>query len=279
MPEIPFIMGGHEHNSMLVKEGNALVAKADANAKTIYIHTLTYDTKTNELDINSELFPIDEKTASLPKVETIVTKWTGILDLKIKEVIYKTQHPLDGTDSANRGIQTDLGDIITESMVWAYNNKVDAALVNGGSIRVDDMLSTQLTSIDILRVLPFGGGILKVTLKGRLLKEVLDYGKSKRGTGAYLQRFNVSEDKKGKWTVGGENIVSDKVYTIAFSDFLLKGYDIPFLTPENKDVLTIYSPEKNEKGYDIRKAIIFNLVKTLILNTFTICSKIYLSYY
>jgi len=243
LPQIPLIMGGHEHNAMSVPVGNSKVTKADANAKTIYIHTLSFNMKTKELKIDSELFFIDDKIASQPKVEAIVNKWVSILDLKIKEVIddpneiiYTAPTLLDGTDSASRSIQTNLGDLITEAMSWSFNNEVDAALVNGGSIRVDDMLSASVTSMDVFRVLPFGGGILKVDLKGSLLKEVLDYGKQKRGTGAYLQRFNVTEDKKGEWLVGGKLIVPTNVYKIAFSDFLMKGYDMPFLTPENKDV-------------------------------------------
>jgi 2',3'-cyclic-nucleotide 2'-phosphodiesterase (5'-nucleotidase family) len=144
-------------------------------------------------------------------------------------------------------------------MAWSFDNEVDASLVNGGSIRIDDMLSPSVTSMDILRVLPFGGGIIKVELKGSLLKEVLDFGKSKRGTGAYLQRNNISEDNRGNWTIGAKSIIPNKVYTIAISDFLLKGYDIPFLTPENKDVLDVYRPREDEKSYDIRKAIILYL--------------------
>jgi len=259
-------MGGHEHYAMLVDVGASKVAKADANAKTIYIHTIAYNTKTKAIAINSELFFIDAKIAAQPKVEAIVNKWVSILDLKIKEVIddpneviYTAVAPLDGTDSASRSIQTNLGDIITEAMSWAYNNEVDAALVNGGSIRLDDMLPTNVTSMDVFRVLPFGGGILKVDLKGNLLKEVLDYGKLKRGTGAYLQRFNITENDQGEWIVGGKTINPDKVYKIAFSDFLLKGYDIPFLTPENQEVLKVYKPSEEEPSYDIRKAIILYL--------------------
>ncbi|MCF6306800.1 MAG: bifunctional metallophosphatase/5'-nucleotidase [Flavobacteriaceae bacterium] len=266
IPEIPFVMGGHEHNFMLVTEGNSVIAKADANAKTLYIHTFTYNVKTKELTRDSELFYLDEKIAFDPKVEVIVDKWVEIQDSKITQVIddpyeliYKSEQPLDGTDSANRSIQTDLGDIITEAMAWAYDNKVDAAIVNGGSIRIDDMLPKEVESIDIFRVLPFGGSVLKVDINGKLLKQVLDFGKSKRGNGAYLQRYNITEGPKGEWLIGGKKIRDLKKYTVAFSDFLLKGYDIPFLKPDNKGIKKVYTPTEEEHAYDIRKAIIMYL--------------------
>lgn len=263
MPELKLIMGGHEHNNMLVPTNNGVVAKADANAKTVYVHTLVYDTTTKQLSLDSQLVPIDDKTPSSPLVKSIVDKWNVILEEKIKEVIedpyeviYEAKIPLDGTDSASRGVQTNLGEIITHAMALSFNTEVDGAIVNGGSIRIDDQLSGDVTSMDIFRVLPFGGHVLKVKLSGALLKEVLDYGKSKGGTGAYLQRYNITENNTYGWNVGPMEIDTEKVYTIAISDFLLKGFDIPFLTKDNVGVLEVYEPTEDEAAADIRKAVI-----------------------
>ncbi|WP_339611267.1 5'-nucleotidase C-terminal domain-containing protein, partial [uncultured Planktosalinus sp.] len=261
--EISLIMGGHEHHSMLLDAGKAKIAKADANAKTIYVHTLTFFKNQKRLVIDSELIPVDEKVPSQPFVEEIVEEWNVILENEIKKVvddpyqqIYIAKVPLDGTDSASRGIQTNMGAIIAESMAASYNYEVDGALVNGGSIRIDDMLENEVTAVDIFRVLPFGGSVLKVKLEGSLLKEVLDYGKSARGTGAYLQRFNFMQNETGDWLVGGKEIEPQKSYTVAFSDFLLKGLDIPFLTPAHEKVTEVYTPEESEKAADIRKVVI-----------------------
>jgi len=266
-PDIPLIMGGHEHNNMLVPQGGTIIAKADANAKTVYIHTLTYNSNTSTVVIDSKLLPIDEKTPSNPEVAIIVDRWNKVLENKIQEVIedpneiiFYADPPLDGTDSASRGIQTNLGGIITQAMSFSFNNEVDASIVNGGSIRLDDMLSGDVTSIDIFRVLPFGGSVVKVDITGELLIEVLNYGKAHGGTGAYLQRHNIDESKSGGWLINEEPIAGGKrYYTVAFSDFLLKGYDIPFLTPENRGVLKVYFPTETEMAYDIRKAVILYL--------------------
>tara|TARA_R110002124_G_scaffold287089_1_gene470363 strand:+ start:143018 stop:144553 length:1536 start_codon:yes stop_codon:yes gene_type:complete len=266
LPELQFIMGGHEHNNMLVPTKGATIAKADANAKTVYIHTLTFNKKTGSLKIDSHLMPIDDTTPSNNVVAAIVEKWNSILNLKIKEVIsepneiiYSSKIPLDGTDSANRGIQTNLGDILTAAMADSFNDPVDAAIVNGGSIRIDDMLPNKVTSLDIFRVLPFGGEVIKVDIKGGLLKETLDFGKSKRGTGAYLQRHNIEESASGEWLINTLPIDENKTYTIAMSDFLMKGFDIPFLKEDNEGVLKVYKPMKQEPASDIRKAVILYL--------------------
>jgi len=264
LPEVPLIMGGHEHVNMSVPVGNAKITKADANAKTVYVHRVSFNTKTNETIINSELVPITKEIGLDTAIDKIVQKWNVLLDVKIKEilpnpdaVIFTAKEPLDGRDTPIRSKQTNLGLLIAKSMAYSFNNEVDCALVNGGSIRIDDQLQGDITGIDIFRVLPFGGEVLKVELKGSLLKKVLNYGRLKAGKGAYLQRYNVNYDKTIKlWKVNTKEIVDSKIYKVAFSDYLLKGYDIPFLTPKNKEVIKVYKNDKTAIAHDIRKAII-----------------------
>lgn len=266
-PNVPLIMGGHEHVNMSIPVGNAKITKADANAKTVYVHRVSYNTKTKQTTINSELVPITNKVESDKKVEQIVQRWNVLLDNKLKEilpnpgeVIYVANEPLDGRDAPIRSVQTNLGELITKAMAYSFNNEVDCALVNGGSIRIDDELSGDITGVDIFRVLPFGGEILKVELKGRLLIKVLNYGRLKAGKGPYLQRYNVDYDKSAKiWAIKNDEIIDSKIYTVAFSDYLLKGIDIPVLNSENKDIIRIYKNSDDSKAKDIRKAIILYL--------------------
>ncbi|WP_263649846.1 bifunctional metallophosphatase/5'-nucleotidase [Rasiella rasia] len=267
LPELQFIMGGHEHDAMLVPVDNAIIAKADANAKTAYIHKFVYNLKTKKLVIDSHLMPITDMVASSPSVAKVVDKWSAILDEKIREVIanpseviYSANVPLDGTDKANRSTQTNLGQIVTKGMAAAYPDEIDLVFVNGGSFRLDDMLNNDVTSVDIFRVLPFGGSVVKVKLKGSLLKKVLDYGQSQAGTGAYLHRMYVTKaTDNGPWLFKGNPIEDTNTYTVATSDFLLKGFDIPFLTPENEGIVEIHEPTESEVAYDIRKAVILYL--------------------
>jgi 2',3'-cyclic-nucleotide 2'-phosphodiesterase (5'-nucleotidase family) len=262
IPEIPLIMGGHEHTNMRIETENGVITKADANAKTVYIHRISFDKKTKKATITSELKEINASIKTDEKVGAVVKKWQDILNTQIKEVIqnpeeiiFTTEIPLDGRDFSVRGEQSNLGTTITKSMSFAYDEKVDAAIVNGGSIRIDDQLVGTITPVDIFRVLPFGGAIVKVQLKGRLLKRVLDYGELAAGTGAYLQRHNI--EKVGeKWLIKNKELNTTKTYTIAFSDYLLKGFDIPFLSKENKEVLEVYNPTENELAFDIRKAVV-----------------------
>ena len=267
IPNLPLIMGGHEHTNSYHKIGNVIITKADANAKTAYIHRISFDKKTKKAIVTSELREINASIEADEKVDKIVKKWQTILRSKIKEIItnpdeiiYTAKIPLDGRDTPIRSIQTNLGEIITKSMSFAFDDAVDCALLNGGSIRIDDKLSGAINAVDIFRVLPYGGAVLKVEIKGRLLKRVLDYGILAKGTGAYLQRFN-AEKVGEKWMIKNKELNIKKTYTVAFSDYLLKGFDIPFLSSENKEVLSVYKPAINELAFDIRKAVVAYLKK------------------
>jgi len=46
LPDLPLILGGHDHTNMLVEQGNTEITKADANAVTVYVHRLIYNKKT-----------------------------------------------------------------------------------------------------------------------------------------------------------------------------------------------------------------------------------------
>jgi 2',3'-cyclic-nucleotide 2'-phosphodiesterase (5'-nucleotidase family) len=262
IPNLPLIMGGHEHTNSYNKIGNVIISKADANAKTAYIHRISFDKKTKKTTVTSELKEINATIKSDEKVGLVVHKWQNILKSEIKgiieypdEIIYNTKIPLDGRDTQIRSKQTNLGQIITKSMSFAFEDTVDCALVNGGSIRIDDELVGAINAVDIFRVLPYGGAILKVKIKGRLLKRVLDYGFLAAGTGAYLQRFK-AEKKGDNWIIQNQTLDIHKTYTVAFSDYLLQGFDIPFLSSENKEVVSIYKPKEHELAFDIRKAVV-----------------------
>lgn len=263
LPNVPLIMGGHEHFNMLLDEGNTIIAKADANAKTVYVHTLAYDHNLKSLTLKSELVAMTPATGVDPEVQKIVAKWETVLNEKItevvanpKEVIYVAKTPLDGIDDHIRSHPTNLGVLIAKSISASYDNKLDGVFFNGGSVRIDDELSGDITVVDVFRVLPFGGGTMKVKITGSLLKETLDFGLESIGKGAYLQLDNIAYNEiKKVWTIGGHELDINKAYTIATTDFLLKGYDIPFLTEDNPGIIEV-TPASTSSQEDLRNAVI-----------------------
>lgn len=265
---IRLIMGGHEHTHSYDTVGTAIVAKADANAKTVYVHTLKYNKTNRQLSIQSSLQPVDQTITPETLTDQVVRKWTGIADQSFKalgfdpqEAIFVTTEPLEGRESHMRYEPTNLGKLIAKA-ISAAAPQSEVAMLNSGSVRVDDQLSGTITQYDILRTLPFAGRILEADMKGTLLEKVLTVGMKNTGIGGYLQtdkaEYNTTQ---GKWYMDGKLLDPNRTYRVALSDYLLTGQEsnLEFLKAGNPEIIKIYEPDASNKSdvrNDIRMAVV-----------------------
>jgi len=141
VPDVAIILDGHEHDNMIYEVGKVRITKADANAKTAYVHKISYNKNTKEYVINSSLIPLNEDVAIDPDADILVKKWNKILKENISKivdhpfaVIYTTELPLDGREKSIRNKQTNLGTLITDAMRWSTQGKCQAAIFNSGGI-------------------------------------------------------------------------------------------------------------------------------------------------
>lgn len=262
--DVPLLLGGHDHEHMLFKVGGTTIAKADANAKTAYLHHLKWNKYFGTVAIRSKLIPLDSTIALDPKTDAIVEKWNHILLERIKEIIDRPSEvilhpkvPLDGRESSIRNSQTNLGHFVTEAMAMACEPPVNGAILNSGSIRIDDQLAGDLTPVDFFRAMPYGGEILVAEMKGAFLEKVLNAGEAGKGKGAYLQRYGFSPDgQSSHWLENGRSINEEKIYRLALNDFLLQGLDIEFLKTDAPEIIKIHRPLKGSLAEDIRRAVV-----------------------
>ncbi len=266
IPQLALIMGGHEHENHIEKVGNVVIAKADANAKSAYVHKLVYDGARARVSVGSELIQLNESIPMDSSLNAVVDKWEKIAaegfkkeGFDIKKVVTKLKTPLDGRESNNRFRPTNMGIMVAEAFYTGKSDSADAGLVNSGSIRIDDVLSGTITEYDVLRMLPFGGEVFVVEMTGKLLAEILDPGLGiNKGSGGYLQVYNISWEGK-TFKIGDEVLDVNKTYRIAMPAFLLKGLEknLEFLTEGNPGIKHILRPEGADDPYkDVRLVVI-----------------------
>jgi 2',3'-cyclic-nucleotide 2'-phosphodiesterase (5'-nucleotidase family) len=266
---VPLFMGGHDHDNMSVIAGNTVITKADANAKSAYIHrvTITNTKQGKTVDVNSELVKITDAIPEDPAVDALVDKWMKIQDELVEQIyptpyeqIYTATEPWDARESSIRNFQTNFGSIMAKAMTAVGQNDVVGSFFNGGSVRIDDQLKGKIFAIDLFRALPFGGGVSEIKVKGSLLKKMLNQGQKNKGKGGFLQvdKFNYDESEK-TWTAGNQKISDDGEYWIVVTSFLLTGLEsgMDFFTMDNPEIVEVYvSPNKDDPRFDIRRVLI-----------------------
>jgi len=196
-----------------------------------------------------------------------VGKWTKIaednyasLGFDAKKVVISSGETLDGRESEVRSKPTNLSKLIVEAMADA-SPQADVIIMNAGSIRVDDYLPPPITQYDIIRTLPFGGGIREMDMKGKLLIMILEVGKRNIGIGGFLIHHPAEYTRDSNMLmIKGQVIDATKIYRVAITDFLFSGKEtnLDFLNKDNPDILKIYEAETSPKSSksDIRLAMI-----------------------
>ncbi len=279
VPGVALIMGGHDHDNMLHRVGRTTVAKADANARTVYVHRLRYDKRKRSAAVHSELRRIDAAMPSEPNVASVVARWEAIKQAALNSAgfhpdarVTVLRAPLDCREALIRHQQAPVGQIILGAMLAAAREQPECAVLNSGSIRVDDVLNGPLSELDVVRMLPFGGGISEVEMRGALLQRMLDAGLSNKGKGGYLQwAYIARDDTRAQWLVRGQPLDPARIYRVVLPDFLLSGHEtnMAFLKADplpngqpgttNPDVLRLHRPtpgDTSDLRHDIRHALI-----------------------
>jgi len=272
LPKLALILGGHEHDMRFETAGNVIITKAHANAKSAYIIRLAIDKNKKTHKANPELKMLDESVTFDTHTEAVVKKWTDIanqnyasLGFDARMVLIASGDSLDGRETEARSKPTNLTKIIVTAMAEAAPESV-ISITNAGSIRVDDILYPPITQYDILRSLPFGGPIREAEIKGSLLLQILEAGNRNHRTGGYLYYHPLQFDSTvHKWILHGDVINPEKIYRVAFSDFLITGREanLEFLNKNNPAMIKLYDAEtspENSKS-DIRLAIVRYLQK------------------
>ncbi|MBX3102458.1 MAG: bifunctional metallophosphatase/5'-nucleotidase [Bacteroidetes bacterium] len=272
------IAGGHDHHHMHFTVGKTAIAKADANAKTVYVHRFYYQASQRQYLCKSELVAIDHHLAEDPAVKAVADTWmaralTGVREMGLDpgEVLFNAATPLYGSEQAVRSQPTNLAQHICKAMLMAAP-EAHLAILGGGSIRLDDDHTGPYTAYDVARTLPFGGQLVELEINGKTLLKILGAGQANSGTGGYLQYGSPSSaaggaspvgmDAEEGWRLDGKRVDKAGIYRIVVNDYLVSGkeHNLEFLHATSSEILQTF-PHYSEEDprADIRKAFILYL--------------------
>ena len=189
---IDFIIDGHSH-SVMTKGPNGepiqSTGTALANVGVIIIDNTTKKIEENKLvpiwhkekDKDNNTVTVYDYTKEDAAVAAAAKAIMEPIDAAYGEVFAKSAVDLNGAKApGNRTEETNLGDLITDAMMWAIKTKAPSvdmtnavAITNGGGIRAA-IKKGDITKKDINTVLPFGNTLAVVYVKGSELLEALE---------------------------------------------------------------------------------------------------------
>lgn len=285
---IDLIVDGHSHTELPegLMVGNTLIAQAGGYDNNVGIVDLVV--KNGMVTSKSARLINKEEAAELepdPAITAIIAEVKEANDLITEEFVSENSIELVGEREFVRAGETNLGNLITDSMVEFTG--ADVALTNGGGIRAS-IPADDITVGDVITVLPFGNYVVTIDVTGAEIVEALEHGLSAYpetlGAFPHIAGMNVVFDPSQEVgsrvvevTVGEEELDMEATYSLATNDFLAAGGDdytmfgdneITALYPGLDEILIEYIKEYGTEGSPIEGRIqTLDEVSYLYLNT------------
>ena len=248
-PAIDFILGGHEHDWQRVTIGDRHVLKADQNSESAQLMVVPHGGAPR----SHRLIVVDARLQHDPVTEAVVRRWQDSATKRVgPEVVVGTvRAPLEARSQIQRRNETALGNLVADA--FRHRMKTDVALVNSGTLRLDDVIQPgPLTNHAIRTLLPFPDmtPVVAFPLTGARLREMLEHSVSRPGHGAFLQvsgiRFTWDPAlPQGKRLVGdvlradGRAIGAEETVSVAFPTYpSCEGGD-GYVIPEAAEACTL----------------------------------------
>ncbi|HEY0160888.1 MAG TPA: bifunctional UDP-sugar hydrolase/5'-nucleotidase [Thermoanaerobaculia bacterium] len=232
VPEIDFVIGGHDHLFMQEQVGGTWITKGDADAKSVVVYDITVPRR-GRAQATPQRIALDSAIAPDATVTARVEEWTATLSRKLggNETLGTTTHLLEGVEPAVRGRETALGNLLTD--VAREQMGTDIAILNGGSIRInDDVPPGPITDFDLEGIFYYTNHLVAFRVTGQQLLDLLRNGVSRAdaGDGRFLQvsglRFSY-QPVNGQFVVnaedvevGGRPLDLNATYSVATIDYL-----------------------------------------------------------
>jgi 2',3'-cyclic-nucleotide 2'-phosphodiesterase (5'-nucleotidase family) len=185
---------------------------------------------------------------------------SGLLKLMqpYRDSVESTMNEIVGTTTASlekKQPEGTLNNFMADAILYSarkkFNTTVDAAFVNYGGVRLNQLAKGNITRGKVYELMPFDNMLVLQKVDGKLLQVFLDFIADKGGWPLAGLTMEIKDKKAVNVMIGNEPLNNQKMYTIAMSDYVASGGD-------NVDMLKDV-PQQNIY-YTLRDAI-FDYIK------------------
>ena len=193
----------------------------------------------DKISLSLKVYPLDSLVTEDIKLAELQKKYKNKLNAELSKPIAKLLCPLFIKNNLYK--ETKVGNLITDAFRDYYNS--DIALINGGGIRAN--VHKGIFSLkDAHSLLPFGNKICVVKLTGEEIYNFIgsSLNDNERKRESFLQisgaNYKYINNKLISIYIKGKPINFDKKYTVALSNYLIKGGEGFKTIPKNKILIS-----------------------------------------
>lgn len=228
------ILGGHDHDPVLLEEGRAVIVKAGSDA--VNVGQVEFEVRCGAvLGRRARLLPVDERLAEAPDVAALVQRQAARLARDLDVEVGRTAVALEARESVTRREPTPLGSFLAALLRDRVGAQV--GLLNSGAVRGNRVIPAgPVTNRDVRALLPFRNTVALLEVTGAALRAALERSVDElpRPTGHYLQTAGVQMTvdpaappggRVGAVEIAGRPLDPAGLYRVAVPDYLAQGKD------------------------------------------------------
>ena len=270
---VDFVIDGHSHTTMTIGENGEPIQST--GTQFAYIGAIVIDNATKTI-VDNYLHPV----SCLSEDEAVAEQAAGIMagvDEAYGAPFATSEILLNGErDPGNRTEETNLGDLITDAMVWcvAREGGIEqvepshiVGITNGGGIRAT-INPGEISMKDINTVLPFGNTVAVVYVTGAELLEALEASTfcTPKAIGGYPQTSGI------QWTID-----TTKEYDQGDVYITISGGESSYFGPKSIQRVTIESVNGEPFDPEATYAVVTNNFCTVGGDTYNVFKNAYLA--
>ncbi|MBK6887577.1 MAG: bifunctional metallophosphatase/5'-nucleotidase [Tetrasphaera sp.] len=254
-PLIDVIVSGHTHQPYVCTvpdpDGNPrLVTSAASYGQIVTETTFTVGSRNREVDRGSFVSAnvlVDRGTKD-PAETAVLDKWRSLAGPMAARVVGTVAQDVTGDSSGNRGIETPMGDLIADAILWGtQSGNTQLAFMNIGGVRASFRVNQisngeqpgEITYTEAYNVAPFGNLLVSLDMTGQQIKDTLEQqyiptrGRPNLGLGvsagfAYTWDATQPQGSRvvpGSMTLNGVPMSMTATYRVGTINFLANGGD------------------------------------------------------
>jgi 5'-nucleotidase/UDP-sugar diphosphatase len=227
---VDMIIGGHSHTILEqpAKVNDILIAQAGTGTDQIGRFDIVVDDDTNSIvEWTWQLIPVNDDLADPDEdLQRFIDSFKEVVDRKYNKIIcrlaQKLTHP-------KREEETALGNLFAD--IFAERSGCDLVLLGSGAIRGWE-LGPLVTLGNLLKVYPYDGVLLKLTVTGAQIRQIFEYimFPENRHADGHVYQVNASvqavysdaQQSVKTLTLNGQSLQDDGHYTLCLLEYHLK---------------------------------------------------------